>query len=402
MMIKGVLPLFCALALAAEESAPPKKGEPSVQIELQGGWFSFGTTFADEDEPEQFAPEDPEKEQMEGLKENLGDETFGAIAAATGMDKRPDSLSRDGAMKARNVRIRPFAIDPFAVSNEQFGRFVREKRYKTEAENYQWSFVLEAVASNATINETDRDGGLGRVRDSPWWMGVMGAFWRRPEGPDSSVRGRAHHAAVHISWNDAHAYCEWAGRRLPTELEWEFAARGGLEDEPFPWGDATHDMHARLNAWEGEFPNREYGARRARRPGAGRRVRAQRVRDVQHGRERVGMVRRRHGREAPDARRLLRRHGRGHVQPRDPRVDAHGPDGRLGLAQHGLPLRELARDEEERRRARTTRSASRRPAERARRAAPRGRQARFLRGGRGRPAEGRGARAGPRVRTGQG
>ena len=255
MMIKGVLPLFCALALAAEESAPPKKGEPSVQIELQGGWFSFGTTFADEDEPEQFAPEDPEKEQMEGLKENLGDETFGAIAAATGMDKRPDSLSRDGAMKARNVRIRPFAIDPFAVSNEQFGRFVREKRYKTEAENYQWSFVLEAVASNATINETDRDGGLGRVRDSPWWMGVMGAFWRRPEGPDSSVRGRAHHAAVHISWNDAHAYCEWAGRRLPTELEWEFAARGGLEDEPFPWGDATHDMHARLNAWEGEFPS---------------------------------------------------------------------------------------------------------------------------------------------------
>ena len=135
---------------------------------------------------------------MEGLKENLGDETFGAIAAATGMDKRPDSLSRDGAMKARNVRIRPFAIDPFAVSNEQFGRFVREKRYKTEAENYQWSFVLEAVASNATINETDRDGGLGRVRDSPWWMGVMGAFWRRPEGPrlvgarPRAPRGRAH------------------------------------------------------------------------------------------------------------------------------------------------------------------------------------------------------------------
>lgn len=86
-------------------------------------------------------------------------------------------------------------------------------------------------------------------------MGVFGAYWRKPEGPDSSLRGRGGHPATHISWNDASAYCKWAGRRLPTEVEWEMAARGGLEDEPFPWGDADHDPWTRLNAWEGEFPD---------------------------------------------------------------------------------------------------------------------------------------------------
>ena len=86
-------------------------------------------------------------------------------------------------------------------------------------------------------------------------MGVFGAYWRKPEGPDSSLRGRGNHPATHISWNDASAYCKWAGRRLPTEVEWEMAARGGLEDEPFPWGDREDDVHKRMNGWEGAFPD---------------------------------------------------------------------------------------------------------------------------------------------------
>mmetsp|Transcript_18852 Transcript_18852/g.65428 ORF Transcript_18852/g.65428 Transcript_18852/m.65428 type:complete len:358 (+) Transcript_18852:10-1083(+) len=253
-MVCSVLRVAPLVAAVFAAKAPVDKAL-TEQVLVKAGWLTFGTSFADDDVPKDFAPEDKEGEQLESLKESLGDDVFGAIAGATGMDKRPSSLSRDGAKAASHRRVPAFRIDPTAVSNDQFKRFVRDTQYLTEAENFRWSFVLELTASNATINQSDAKNGLGRVQASPWWMGVFGAYWRKPEGPDSSLRGRGDHPATHISWNDASAYCKWAGRRLPTEVEWEMAARGGLEDEPFPWGDADHDPWTRLNAWEGEFPD---------------------------------------------------------------------------------------------------------------------------------------------------
>src|SRR5699024_8416959 len=90
---------------------------------------------------------------------------------------------------------------------------------------------------------------------TPWWIKVDGAYWKRPEGPGSSIKKRKNHPVIHISWNDALAYANWCGKRLPTEAEWEIAARGGLEQKTFPWGDElTPNGKHKCNVWQGQFP----------------------------------------------------------------------------------------------------------------------------------------------------
>jgi formylglycine-generating enzyme len=156
----------------------------------------------------------------------------------------------DGEGPVRRVRVSSFRMDVFAVTNTEFGRFVDDAGYVTEAERLGWSLVFAGLLPDGF--QPDR--GVGRA---PWWRQVEGADWRHPEGPASTIEDRGEHPVVHVTWNDAHAYATSNGKRLPTEAEWEYAARGGLEGRPFPWGSELEpDGEHRMNVWQGSFPRR--------------------------------------------------------------------------------------------------------------------------------------------------
>jgi formylglycine-generating enzyme required for sulfatase activity len=146
------------------------------------------------------------------------------------------------------VRLSPFRLDATAVTNDEFAAFVAATGHVTDAERYGSSAVFQLLADP----EADV---AGVVPGTPWWLNVRGATWRSPEGGASTVDGRDAHPVVHVSWSDAAAYAAWAGRRLPTEAEWEHAARGGLAGKRYPWGDELQGC----NIFRGDFPDRPAG-----------------------------------------------------------------------------------------------------------------------------------------------
>jgi formylglycine-generating enzyme required for sulfatase activity len=171
----------------------------------------------------------------------------------------PNSLM--DATPSHLVYVDGFWMDKYEVTNEQFAKFVAATGYQTEAEKVPDAKDFPEVPADKlkpfslVFKKPRPDQPVDLRNHKGWWDISYGACWKHPEGPGSTIQGRENHPVVHISYEDALAYCQWAKKRLPTEAEWEFAARGGLDRKIYAWGDElTPGGKWMCNAWQGDFP----------------------------------------------------------------------------------------------------------------------------------------------------
>ncbi len=219
--------LAAALSFASPLFAQSPKVSPEEMIWIAGGEFTMGT-----DEKEAYDPERP----------------------------------------AHRVKVDGFWLDEHEVTNAQFRKFIETTRYVTTAEQKpDWEELKKQVAPGtpkpnesllvpASLVFIAPDNPISLNDFTQWWSWVPGAEWRHPTGPQSSIEGMDPYPAIHVSWFDAESYCQWAGKRLPTEAEWEFAARGGLEGKRYAWGDEFQPKGEWMaNTFQGNFPNSDSG-----------------------------------------------------------------------------------------------------------------------------------------------
>ncbi|GJM14869.1 MAG: hypothetical protein DHS20C13_01960 [Thermodesulfobacteriota bacterium] len=216
----------------------------------------------------------PEKEtevanDSESKTEVTKNNTMVLIPEADFMMGADDELAREDELPRHRVLLDSFWMDETEITNSQFAEFIEKTNYVTTAEiKPDWE-ELKKQLPEGTAKPDDSVLVPGSLVFNPprnevsldnfyqWWLWVEGANWKHPVGPSSNINGLDDHPVIHISWFDADEYCKWAGKRLPTEAEWEWAARGGLQNQPYSWGSERIDQgKSKANTWDGKFPNK--------------------------------------------------------------------------------------------------------------------------------------------------